>query len=536
MKTKGISHSDTIKTGNITSSTGVAIGTNASATVTNYQITINAAAPGTQDVTSHQAEFAFFAEQIGRLVVALSQEVEKQVDGLIQALREGRRRHVFEQIERLKTDETRWQVLPNNIKAKILRVEASLVLDANGDITNSKLLADAAKELSPNDDESRIRARIARHEYGPAEALSILGNPDSIEGINLKTIFLLELGLIDDCKEILLDLDEDRFQPNTETFRIRALYYLITRDIHNAQQEIEKALKLEPYWISNRFAYGMIDYFQALSPATFPSQFIYWPLPIDNFYVKTDDDSLVWLENALKAFGDLANLPDLSDSEIQLFRVWHFACLAIDPERKDVAIQECRELLRLDPTDFRLIAWVTTRGYPIDLVPSKRFLKKAAQDHSITLLGVQTLTNIYLAEKNATGALRLLKETIDVFDVANAKDLWHFLRLQAWAIEGNLRAVQNSIERDDFGAGKDQATAIALWLQSRQTKDWLSFTRFLDETYHETGDATLLVESCQLMGVEQNWAYVDERANNLIDQISTSAAISLVVIAIYNLN
>lgn len=392
------SGSGSINIGDITGSTGVAIGEQAS--VNNYQFNINIFTGG-QNYSTSQTELVSLAEQLGQLTVALSKDVEKQIKVLRQALLEGQRVLVCEYIRELKADELRWRLLPANLKAKLLRLEAGLILVTEGNIEKSRLLAETARELAPEDDESRIRAAIARHESGPEGALLQLGNQENIEGINLSVIYLLELGRMDECQEFLRGIDKKGIEPNAETFRARALYNLLRKDITGARQEIQKALEIEPYWISNRFASGVIDYFQALSPAIFPDHLVPWPIPVEHDYFKTDDESLAFLENARKTFQELALRPELTDAEIRVFQVWHFACLAIDPENKESAINECVNLLKADPTDFRLIAWATTQDYRIDLGPSKRLLKRAVHNHAASILEIQALTCIYLTEKNS---------------------------------------------------------------------------------------------------------------------------------------
>lgn len=114
-----------INIGEITGSTGVAIGERASVNINQFNINLSL---GGQGFTGNQAELNSFTEQIGKLAVSLSKDVEKQIESLRQALLEGRRELVFEQIRELKADELRWQLLPVNLKAQLIRLEAGLIL------------------------------------------------------------------------------------------------------------------------------------------------------------------------------------------------------------------------------------------------------------------------------------------------------------------------------------------------------------------------------------------------------------------------
>lgn len=163
----------------------------------------------------------------------------------------------------LRENETKWRIISPEVKAKVLRFEASLELDIAGDVNRSKQLADEAKDLVPSDNQSRLRALIAYKDAGPKAAIKLLDGQEDVESLNLKAALLLELGRLEECQAILNSAGGE-LKANTETFRIRALAYFVTKDLGQARLQIQKALKLEPRWESIRFTdadrWGDVDW------------------------------------------------------------------------------------------------------------------------------------------------------------------------------------------------------------------------------------------------------------------------------------
>ena len=84
-------------------------------------------------------------------------------------------------LQDIKSDPDIWIAITGETKGQILRLEASLKLEITGDIETAGRLADEAKIIDPNADDSRIRALIALKEDGPASALDLVTarSPDS---------------------------------------------------------------------------------------------------------------------------------------------------------------------------------------------------------------------------------------------------------------------------------------------------------------------------------------------------------------------
>jgi len=475
------------------------------------------------------------ANQIDKLAGLITVEVEDRLGEYRLVWREGKKAQVFEWLDSIKADNDRWNALSKSIQAKILRFEASLELDRTRDIVKAKRLADQANALSPEEDDSRIRSIISFHETGPETAIKFLESKDDIDSINLRAAFLLELGDSEECQQLLNEILINKgLKPDAETHRLRALVLILLKNINQAQVEIQKANALAPNWESIKYTKAIVDYFSSLSPIAIQSGHIYWPIPIPEDLVKTDDESLSRLHNASRIFSELANSPDHSNEERLTFETWYMACLMNDPDAKEQATNVCKAILGENPTDLRAIAWAASRRLDVNLDSSRIELKKLQKGGLANIAHILALVNIYQLTRNTKGAINLLNETRKKFKETGAEPLWYFWYTQLLISQGNPEAALKIIEENKFNYELKQAKTVALHAIAEKTRDWKPLTDHLEHSYQETGDPDFLLDLCQLMAHIRSWDYVADRGEELISKMQTGEALRLAAIASFN--
>jgi hypothetical protein len=143
--------------------------------------------------------------------------------------REGREDKVIDWLKGFRSDHALWQALSSEVKADLLRFEANLQLEITGEISRARQLAEEARGLIPSVSDVRLQALITYIETGPKSAIKLLNGLEDIASLNLKATLLLEMGRIDRCREVLSSKSAIT-QSNAETFRIRSLFYLLTKE------------------------------------------------------------------------------------------------------------------------------------------------------------------------------------------------------------------------------------------------------------------------------------------------------------------
>lgn len=426
-----------------------------------------------------------------RLAARLSTDTEKQVEENREAWREGRRKESIQWVSELKSDISVWMALDANVRAKILRFQASLVLDETHDLERAKLLADEAHALAPGDDQSRVRALIAYRESGPKEGLALLTNKEDIDSLNLRAAFLLELGDIDQSRA-LLETVKSSSKAVAETSRLRALSYVLTNEMGQARLEIQKASEMAPAWRSIRVAAGMIGYLSSLSPAAIPKAIVQWPAPVDWSLVKRDDESLFRLRESEAVFKELTGTAD-DQSELQIFESWRLACLANDPDRQEEATKYCRGILGRNRTHYQAIAWAMARKLDIRLGPSEKKLTKLCREQKADIPHILSLVGIYLVSgsRRSTKAISLLEDSKPIFESLGAHNLWLLWLSQAHVVNRDPLAAMSTLNGQGPSLELRHSTSMALREIARESGDWQPLLAHLEASYKETKDGAL---------------------------------------------
>ena len=475
----------------------------------------------------------FLVSQFEHLATQLSAETERHLEIMRTALREGRHEETINWLMEIEADNARWSVLSPEVKAKLLCFEASIVLDTTGDTNRARQLADRAHDFASTSNEIRVRAFITYFEGDPVAAIRLLEGKDDVDSLNLRSALLLETNRINECRAILEQASISN-QSNPETLRIRALFHLTTKDINQAQLEIQKAVEFGPRWRSVRFAAAVINYYSSLSPLASPDRLVPWPEPVDWILVKRDDENLSRLREAAEIFQELAQTTQITREEKHRFEAWRLACLATDPDRYEEANEYAQILLQNIPTNFRVIAWIVARNLQVNLEPSRLALEQLVTDGAAHVFHIVVLTSCYLVSQNAPEAVKLLDNTKSIFQEHQAEALWTFWYVQALVIQGEIGAAFEVIDSSELKAELQPIQTIALVAKARESGNWQELVQHLEDIYEAIGDANFLLDLCEIMAQQDNWDYIADWAEILIKEVSTSEAVRLAVIASHN--
>ncbi len=318
---------------------------------------------------------SLLSSQVEDFATEFSEVVGEKLERGRELSREGKNDEAYRQISEIRSDKT-WNLLENTLRARVLRFNASLVLNAEKNITEAKNLRDQAGALDPTGDDVALRAIIRYFEEGNDAALQELTSPTNINAFNLKIGFLVELGRADDALAVIHQLPP-AVEPDADTLRLHGLLLLLKGDQAGAQEKVEKALEQRPDWLGVRHAYGIIHYFSGLSSAALPTRLISWPTPVPWPLVKRDHQSQENLRKAESQFARLAVEAEQNSEQANAFNLWRLACLANDVQRQEEAADCCRMRLAGTPADSHTLAWALTRHYDVDLRAMEESLERA---------------------------------------------------------------------------------------------------------------------------------------------------------------
>lgn len=459
--------------------------------------------------------------------------VERELEETRTAVREGRRDEAIEWAVGLRENRLRWYSISDEVRARVIRFEASVMAHTADGLARARQLVDEAQALVPSLDTSIPRALIARCSDGPAAALEALAGRRDIDHLNLRAGLLLEQGRVDECIEVL-DEAAGLEPAHAEVLRLRALCHLARGEPTDAYRAAERALSLQPAWIATRYVAAILRYFSALSPVGVPGYLPVMPEPVDWLLVRQDDESVARLRYARDMFAALLAGSATDEEERVRLELWHLACLANDSERQCEAADACRVLLSAEPANYWAVTWAIARRWDVDLDASHGRFAAMLADGSAAIPHMVALVRIDLARGRATDAAEVLDREKPLFTSADAEDLWRTLRVQAAAHLADAAFAMSLSETAGLGAHALEVRAVALDLAARASGDLEPLLEHLRAHFQSPGEPELLLQYCQYMDAHRQWAAVAEHAAWLTDVVGTAEAVRLAAIALFN--
>jgi len=451
--------------------------------------------------------------QLGLLQTALSGQVIGQLDAAQVAMKRGQRVAAEHTLQVIREDPVRWSALNPGAQARVLRMQGLLALHSDQTAWCAELL-NQADTLSPND-EPRARAILALRTQGRAEALAVLQTPTTPDGALLRVGLLIEAERRLEAHDLLRAWESLKGQ-NAEWHRLAA--YLACIDGHASQGliDIEAAESLAGDWQAVIETGAIVRYAAALSPvANFRSGAL--PDPVPPEFARQDDASRKHLDEASKRFATLAK----GESQIQWrqrFELWHFACLALLPDRAAEGQAACVALLNQDPAPAAAVFWALTREYPLPLKPLIRRFEKQLRAEPPSLDDLQAALACALAAQDPKKASAILTREADRFlDARDAKfiESWRARIALARKRLPPQESLTDPLER-----------AQALIVLASKDGNWAAVDAFLRA---DSLRPDLKFLACTLLAGHRQWAIVALHIESLIKTVATAAAVRLAI-------
>lgn len=468
----------------------------------------------------------FLVISLEELTSRISADTERALTVARQASLEGRPGEARKWVAETRSDRARWESLTPELRGRIIRFEAGLVLSCENDAGLAEKLAEQARLLSPQSDDSRLRALLVYRQAGARPALDMLAVHEDIDSVNLRAALLLELGRLGEF-DALLGSDQVRPKWNAESYRLAAFAHLARGEVSQGRLAAQRALELEPGWRSTRQAVGMMYFYSAVSPAALPGRAVSWPEPVPRTYIKEDDESMAALQRAGTAFQQLLQSAEITKEDREDLQCWYLATLACSPEHEADAISYCRMVLEKNPADHRAISWAVMRRFDIDLQPSAKALREVLASPGATVNDCVALVVCLLELEGPRSALRLLRSRRDLFLSEKQEALWLFWCSQTILAAGRVGAALRLLEGSGGQAELAGARTAVLRARAQETGDTAPLVSHLEFLSTTLNDSSALFEACAVMGHHGHWDYVATRAEKLVAAVGTGHALRL---------
>jgi tetratricopeptide (TPR) repeat protein len=456
--------------------------------------------------------------QIGLLQSALARQIGEELDSAQLAMKRGQRDAAGHTLRDIRADPVRWSALHSAAQARLLRMQGLLALQSDDTARCAEFL-DQADALSPND-EPRARALLTLRTQGRKEALVVLQSPTTPDGALLRAGLLIETERFLEAQDILRSWAELKGN-NAEWHRLTAYLACIDGNVSQALTEIETAESLAADWLSVIETGAIVRYAAALSSvARFRSGSL--PEPVPPEFARQDDTSRTHLNEAMRRFALLAQ-GESQPFWRQRFELWHFACLALLPERAAEAQSACIALLNQTPVPAVAVFWSLARDYAIPLKPLIRRLEKQLKAPAPSIDDLQAAVACALAAKDSKKANAILSREATRFQDVRAAEL-----IQNW--RGRIALARKRLPAPDSLVDPLER-AQALILTASKDGNWAAVDALLRSDAIRPEFKFL---ACTLLAGHGQWVLVASHMESLLEIVATAAAVRLAVHAWYH--
>ncbi len=437
--------------------------------------------------------------QLGDLSNELSATRTKELDRLTALSKQHRFQDAFDGIREIRNSRS-WSALEASLQARILRFEATTVVNLKGDLKAAQELIDAAVKTYSATDVQVVTAYVIYRSGKRDDALRILTEPKSINAFNLRLGLTLETGNAEAVIAATEKLPEG-WQPDADTHRYKALALLFERRVPEALAAIEAAMKTGSKQPPVREAYGQIRYFAAISPAlTQAFRHLVWPTPIPWSFVKRGRAELDSLKRAAEVFASLAADSATNTEEHAKLLHWNLAALCCHVEEQTAAAEAARTCLAKAADDPTAIVWALERGYDFDHTKSiqaltERLSRGGTIEHGLALCA------LFVYSDELDRAEQLLDEH---------RALFAGLGGALWAAQKELIGKLRTTKGMDLTVAAKRAMAEEVSAE-----------------YEKLHEPRVLFELCEIRARLQEWQFVADHAERLVQGVATEGALRL---------
>jgi hypothetical protein len=472
--------------------------------------------------------------ELERLSSEKSEEIDVKLEEIREFERKGLGQSARNQIQNLRNSKN-WEIFTKPLQAKILRMLARYAVTLDRDPSTAKNLLESSVQLDCESDTTFLRTLIRFYTDGMESALAEINNITDLSVLNLKLALLLEMDRADEAIDIVKSIPKN-IQPNADTHRLHALALLTQGNVLEARQKIQEAITVSPEWQTVREAEALIDYHSALSPAALKKGRFPISEPVHRAFIKHDDESLNRLRKAEATFEQLASETESADELRQYWRIWQLACCASNPNRKNEAKVFCKTLLKENPGNTKALGWAIYRNYEIDAELSRKILEESLENSIDDINKIERITLLvwfYIDSSNSQTALSFLEENKEKFEQQDAIEYWLFWRIQALVGNEKFEIALRELETIHIPRVRHLLKTLVLQEMANKSGDWQVVIQHLENCFEETQDGEYLYDCCYLKSNLQDWDYVADRAEILLEKIETLGALNLALDCAY---
>ena len=465
----------------------------------------------------------------GQLILELSDAKDSELTQILSLWEEGKSQEAFASINVFCCARS-WQELSTEVRAKSLRIQASITLAVNGDVANARRLLEQARGLVPNACMA-LEASITRIEQNVFAALALLISPENLNAWNIRLCLLLEAGKPEEVISNLAKLPaEGAKHPTTAWAKGMAL--LCLKRVEEAHDVFLAALVNHSRSLQLRMGISIVRYASGISRAFAAWGHLTWPVPPPWHLVKRDDLSKTHRAQAAAEFNLLLTL--VTGDLRREIAIWRLACLANEPQMQSEASAICIEILTLLPSCVPALVWARERDIEFDKAVAIASLWKKVASNSAATDEIIILFAFLIDSQNMVEAEKLLDDQKAIFAQNHALSNWRLHKAQCHLMRNDSDSAFRLLDEEPEQDRKRDLRHALMDMISKRNQNYESLGMESETEFLKSGDPNCLFTSCLARRMEKKWKFIADHSQRLVELIGTDASLRLGVEAALN--
>jgi len=448
--------------------------------------------------------------EIDQLQIIIQEKVTKELEKFKEENLNGVEKGIREWIEEIKNS-MQWKAITNSIKSEILYEEAKLFI-SDDKLKEARSTIEEINVLNPSRYTNRLLSWIEIKNDDLPKAVLLLDNNEA-STLNQKAAIYISMNDFANTKKIIESIEVEN--KDHETYRVKAIYELYSgsENYGQALKEINKSLELTPDYIESKRVKAIILFYQATLFTVVPN--LVPPIAQrDMLKMDTDSQKKIYLSKEL-----LSEVVDQSPE----FRDKAWIATILWLLNIDDAIEYIKQIYKDKIYKDIAIQFIIIYGLNIDI---EKDIEAIELDKNSDLHSIDTVIRYHYAKQNKEKLFSLLEEYKDVYIKHDMLENWNENYLNALLkfelYTDALEFIDNSQLKE-----KDDAKAHIYKIAN----DYKSAYTIYEKRFKETNDPFYRLVICEMKSLENNWEYIAEYTDYLLENFQTEKVIELVVYA-----
>lgn len=454
---------------------------------------------------------------LDQLQVVIQEDIAKELEKFKEESLNGIEKGMREWIPEIKKSQ-KWKAITETIKSEILYEEAKIFI-SDDKIEEANLAIEEIKILNPSRYTNRLISWIEIQNGDLPKAALLLDNNDT-STLNQKAAIYIEMGDYNKAKSIIEDIEiKNR---NNETYRVKAIYELYKggENLGQALKEINKSLKLNPHYLESKRVKAIILFYQVTLSAIIPNLV---PPIAQRDMLKIDIESQKKIILSKELLSEvIEKAPEYRD------KAWMATILWLLDE--DEAMEYIKQIYKDKTYKDIAIQFIITYDLDID-IDIEKYIKAIKLDKSSDLHIIDTIIRYQYIKQDKEKLFSLLEEYKDVYIQYNKLENWNENYLNALLIFDLYQEALEFIDNSQL-IEKDDAKAYIYKI----TNDNKSACGIYEKLFKKTNNPSYCLTICEIKASENDWEYITNHADYLIENFQTEKVVELVVYAERNCN